>query len=77
MTVRLSSEMTSWIFFVFGQFGFELSFVHWPEMCNKCPSPVPDAPMSGDLAWHPELRPHQLDRAVCSRAGSVSVPPAA
>ena len=39
MTVRLCSEMTSWTFFVFGQFGFELSFVHWPEMCTKCPSP--------------------------------------
>ena len=72
MTVRLCSEMTSWIFFAFGQFGFELSFIHWPEMCAKCPSPVPDAPMSEALAWHPVFRPHKADRAVCPRAGTVS-----
>ena len=71
-TVRLRSEMASWSFFAFRQFGFELSFIHWPEMCATCPSPVPDIPMSGALAWHPVLRPHKVDRAVCSRAGTVS-----
>ena len=61
----LCSEMASWSFFAFRQFGFELSFIHWPEMCATCPSPVPDIPMSGALAWHPVLRPHK-DRERCS-----------